>query len=178
MTAPEQSKGATEDRDDGLPLASPEIVETEVWLDNIVPMRGFQSAPMIGLGGSAGSIHALTEFFKAMPPDSGMVFVVVLHLSPTHESTMAELLARSTTMSVVQAENGQQVEPNHVYVIPPGKYLTAIDGHLKLTDMDDEHGRRVAVDLFFRSMADSLGPHSAAVVLSGADGDGALGSSA
>jgi two-component system CheB/CheR fusion protein len=78
-------------------------------------------------------------------------------------------------MRVLQAEHGQKVEPNHIYVIPPGKYLTATDGHLSLTDLDNERGKRVAVDLFFRSLADSHGPHSAAVILSGADGDGALG---
>src|SRR4051812_1664736 len=175
MTAPRDSTNDLEQRADGLPPIPPDFVEEEVWLDNIVPTHGYQMTPMVGLGGSAGSIQALSEFFKAMPTDSGMVFVVILHLSPTHVSTLAELLARSTSMTVVQAENGQQVEPDHVYVIPPGKYLTATNGHLKLTDMDNDRGRRVAVDLFFRSLADSHGPHSAAIVLSGADGDGALG---
>lgn len=175
MTDLEQSNGEFEDRGGGLPSVAPDSGETEVWLDNIVPSHGYHLAPMIGLGGSAGSIQALGEFFKAMPADSGMVFVVILHLSPTHESTMPALLARATSMTVLQAENGQRVEPNHVYVIPPGKYLTAVDGHLKLTDIEDAHGKRVAVDLFFRSLADSHGPHSAAIVLSGADGDGALG---
>src|SRR3954465_7575681 len=166
MTPPDQSNGEFGDRDDGLPRVGPDSVEAEIWLDNIVPTHGYHLTPMIGLGGSAGSIQALTKFFNAMPADSGMVFVVILHLSPTHESSMAELLARSTSMTVLQAENGQQVEPNHVYVIPPGKYLTATDGHLKLTDLDNERGKRVAVDLFFRSLADSHGAHSAAIILS------------
>ncbi len=78
-------------------------------------------------------------------------------------------------MRVQQAENGQKVEPNHVYVIPPGKHLTAVNGHLRLSPLEHPVGKRVAVDLFFRSLADSHGPHAAAVVLSGADGDGALG---
>ncbi|MDB5340194.1 MAG: signal transduction histidine kinase with CheB and CheR [Planctomycetaceae bacterium] len=162
---------------DGLPPISPDFVEA-TWpdeIDNIVPTRGYQMTPMVGLGGSAGSIQALIEFFKAMPAESGMVFVVILHLLPTHESTMAELLSRSTAMKVVQAQDGQKVHPNHVYVIPPGKYLVAVDSHLKLVDIEIERGKRVAVDLFFRSLADTHGPHAAAVVLSGADGDGALG---
>ena len=104
-----------------------------------------------------------------------MVFVVILHLSPTHESTMADYLGRVTTMPVVQAQNGQSAEPNHVYVIPPGKHLTTLNGHFRLVELRSEKGKRVAVDLFFRSLADTHGPHAAAVVLSGADGDGALG---
>ena len=104
-----------------------------------------------------------------------MVFVVVLHLSPTHESALAELLRGTTAMPVLQAQDSQRVEPNYVYVIPPGKYLTALERHLKVTDLDQERGRRTAVDIFFRSLADSHGPNSVAVVLSGADGDGAIG---
>src|SRR4051812_2580691 len=120
MIRPDESAGEFKKGDNGLPSVAPDFVEEEVWLDNIVPTHGYQMTPMVGLGGSAGSIQALSNFFKAMPSDSGMVFVVILHLSPTHESTMAEILARSTTMTVVQATNGLEVKPNHVYVIPPG----------------------------------------------------------
>ncbi|MEA3187238.1 MAG: two-component system, chemotaxis family, CheB/CheR fusion protein [Chthoniobacter sp.] len=162
---------------DGLPAMGPDEIEQElgVEMDNVVPSRGYDLTPMVGLGGSAGSIGALQEFFKAMPADSGFVFVVILHLSPEHESTMADLLGRVTTMRVVQAVDGQKVEPNCVYVIPPGKHLASTDGRLGLTDLDKQFGTRVAVDLFFRTLADSHGPHSAAIVLSGADGDGAIG---
>ncbi len=162
---------------DGPPALAADFVEQDFpeTIDNIVPTRGYQMTPMVGLGGSAGSVHALSEFFTAMPADSGMVFVVILHLSPTHESTMPELLGRATAMKVVHAEDGQKVLPNHVYVIPPGKYLATVNGHLKLTEFESERGKRVAVDLFFRSLADTHGPSAAAVVLSGADGDGALG---
>ena len=78
---------------------------------------------------------------------------------------------------MLAATDGCKAEANHVYVIPPGKHLTAVDGHLKLTPLVHERGKRVAVDLFFRSLADTHGPHSAAIVLSGVDGDGAIGSS-
>ncbi|MFO0890687.1 MAG: CheR family methyltransferase [Isosphaeraceae bacterium] len=78
-------------------------------------------------------------------------------------------------MPVVQASDGQKVEPDHVYVIPPGKHLTTVHGHLRLDDLPSDKGKRVAVDLFFRSLADTHGPHAAAVVLSGADADGAIG---
>jgi len=170
---PPSSEGA----DKGLPLASADVVNEDETgsSDEIVPTRVPQMMPMVGLGGSAGSIVALQEFFRVMPAQTGLVFVVILHLSPAHESTLAELLGRATEMPVVQAVDGQKVAPNHVYVIPPGKELATIDGRLRLYPLEVENGRRVVVDLFFRSLADTHGPHAAAIILSGADGDGALG---
>ena len=144
-------------------------------MDDVIPTFGYQTLPMIGLGGSAGSIPALVEFFKAMPVDSNMAFVVVLHLAPERDSTLAELLQRSTSMPVLQVQETAKVAPNHIYVIPPGKSLQSADGHLRLDDLERERGKRTAVDLFFRTLADSHGPHAAAIVLSGADGDGAIG---
>jgi two-component system CheB/CheR fusion protein len=144
--------------------------------DNAVPSRGYQMPPLVGLGGSAGAIPALQRFFEALPPDSGQGFVVVMHLAPEHESTLPEVLQRSTAMPVVQVAGGERVEPNKVYVIPPRKAIKAIDGHLELADDAlTSRGHHVAVDLFFRTLADTYGPHAAAVVLSGADGDGAIG---
>jgi two-component system CheB/CheR fusion protein len=177
MSVPEDADSDHSARDDGLPPVDPDFAEQDDFapLDNIVPTRGFHTVPMVGLGGSAGSIPALVEFFKAMPPDSGMAFVVVLHLSPSHESTLTEVLARATSMRVVQAEDEHKVVPDRVYVIPPGKYLVTVNGHLRLSDLVHERGKRVAVDLFFRSLADTHGPHAFAVILSGADADGALG---
>ncbi len=166
-----------EPRADGLPQVSPDFVEQDFpeTIDNIIPTRGYDMLPLVGLGGSAGSIEALKHFFERMPPESGMAFVVIVHLSPEHESILAELLGRTTTMPVLQALDLQKVEANTVYVIPPGKHLTLTDGHLKLTPLEPDRGRRVVVDLFFRTLADTHGPHAAAIILSGADGDGALG---
>jgi chemotaxis response regulator CheB/signal transduction histidine kinase len=145
-------------------------------IDDSVPTQGYQTTPLVGLGGSAGAIPALQEFFKAMPADSGMAFVVVMHLAPEHESTLPELLQRCTAMPVFQAAEQQAIEPNQVYVIPPGKILGTLEGHLTLANPKPlARGRHVAVDLFLRALADTQGPHAAAVVLSGADGDGAIG---
>lgn len=138
-------------------------------------LTGFHDQPIVGLGGSAGGISALQAFFRQTPPDTGFAFVVVLHLSPEHESTLAELLQRTTAMPVTQVRDRLQVKPNQVYVIPPGKHLTMLDGHVGLSDLERERGRRVAVDLFFRTLADTHGPNAVAVVLSGADSDGAIG---
>lgn len=144
-------------------------------IDNVVPTRDYQMLPMVGLGGSAGAIPPLREFFEAMPADSGFAFVVVMHLSPEHESVLAEVLQHSTAMPVVQVQETARVEPNVVYVIPPGRSLHAVDGSLSLGELGHRRGRHVAVDLFFRTLADTHGPHATAIVLSGIDGDGAIG---
>jgi two-component system CheB/CheR fusion protein len=135
----------------------------------------FHDQPIVGLGGSAGSIAPLQSFFAHMPADTGMAFVVVLHLSPEHESALPQILQRSTKMVVTQVRDRVEVKPNSVYVIPPAKHLMLLDGHLALSDLKRDAGKRVAVDLFFRTLADTHGPHSVAIVLSGADSDGAIG---
>src|SRR5215203_4604590 len=83
---------------------SPDHAEVELAevIDDPVPTRGYDMLPLVGLGGSAGSIPALQTFFKAMPAESGLAFVVVLHLSSEHESTLAQLLQHSTEMPVEQ----------------------------------------------------------------------------
>jgi two-component system CheB/CheR fusion protein len=158
-------------------ILDPDVTEEGLGagLDNVVPTRGYHYTRVVGIGGSAGSIQALQRFFQRLPTDSGMAFVVVLHLSPEHDSVLSEVLQRSTAMKVTEASNGEQVQPNHVYVIPPAKHLSMTDGHLRLSELPREPGRRLTVDLFFRSLADLYGPHAVAIVLSGGDGDGAVG---
>ncbi len=140
-----------------------------------VPDKGEQTMPIVGIGGSAGSIQPILSFFQAMPADSGMAFVVILHLSPEHESMLPELIQRVTRMPSAAVLDTVKVKPNSVYVISPGKALSSADGELRVEDLHPERGRRVAVDLFFRTLADTHGSRSAAIVLSGADSDGALG---
>lgn len=143
--------------------------------EKIIPDTGHESLPMVGIGGSAGAIPALQTFFESTPTDTGMVFVVVLHLSPSHTSILAEMIQRWTSMSVFPAQDGMVVSANCIYVIPPGQNLASSDGHLWLTPFDPKRGRHIVVDLFFRSLADSHGPNGTAIVLSGADGDGSIG---
>jgi two-component system CheB/CheR fusion protein len=145
------------------------------YLDDIIPTRGYQMTPMVGLGGSAGSIPVLQRFFRKMPTNPGVVFVVVLHLAPEYESSLAQILQKETKMPVVTARDGQKVGVDVVYVIPPGKFISSVDGYLRLSDLHLERGRRLAVDVFFRTLADTHGPHSVAITLSGGDGDGAIG---
>src|SRR4051812_33266752 len=118
-------------------------------MDNIVPSYGYLKVPVVGLGGSAGSIGALQHFFGTMPPQSGMAFVVVIHLAPDHESVLNEVVQRSTRMPVVKVDGTLQLEANHVYVIPPGKVLQSKDGTLHLAAIPDGRAKHVVVGTFF-----------------------------
>jgi two-component system CheB/CheR fusion protein len=144
-------------------------------LDDLVPSHGYHKVPVVALGGSAGSIEALQQFFAAMPPKSGLAFVVVIHLSPDHDSMLTEVIQHHTRMKVVKVSGTLVLDASTVYVIPPGKVLQAQDGELRLADIPEGRARHVVVDVFFRTLADSHGAHAAAVVLSGMDSDGAIG---
>ncbi|HBA67281.1 MAG TPA: hypothetical protein DCZ48_14090, partial [Methylococcaceae bacterium] len=79
---------------------------------------------VVAIGASAGGLDALERFFDKLPINSGAAFVVIQHLSPDHKSMMDNLLARHTAMPVLMAENGMQIKPNQVFLIPPGKNMT------------------------------------------------------
>jgi two-component system, chemotaxis family, CheB/CheR fusion protein len=131
--------------------------------------------PVVGIGASAGGIAAVKQLLKQMPADSGMAFVVVLHLSPKHHSTVDAVLQTATRMPVVQVLEKTAIEPNHVYVISPNRHLVMDDGMLVLTDLDRPHGHHVAVDLFFRALADVHRARAIGIVLSGTGSDGSVG---
>lgn len=129
----------------------------------------------VGIGASAGGIKALKEFFSMMPPDSGMAFVVVLHLSPEHESNLAHVLQTETSMPVLQVVEPTPIKPDHVYVIPPNRHLVMVDGTVRAARPAEERGSRVAIDLFFRTLAETHGKKAVCIVLSGTGTDGTLG---
>ena len=136
---------------------------------------GQTNFPIIGVGASAGGLEALREMFTGFEGPCDMGFVVVQHLDPTHESLMAELIDRYTVMTVRQAEGNERVQPNHVYVIPPGYGLAINDGILKLTDFKDPRGMRRPIDDFFESLALDRKNLTACVILSGTGADGSRG---
>jgi two-component system CheB/CheR fusion protein len=133
---------------------------------------------VVGIGASAGGLEALKAFVGAMPSNTGVAFIVVVHLDPTHESLMPELLAKCTSLTVEQARDRQPIEADHVYIIPPNRTLTLDQGLLQVREVLDRRGLRGAIDHFFRSLADDQRDRSIAIVLSGTGTEGTLGARA
>ncbi|MGE8632673.1 MAG: CheR family methyltransferase, partial [Achromobacter piechaudii] len=131
--------------------------------------------PVVGLGASAGGIDALQDFFSHMPDTPNMAFVVIVHLSPNHESVLHKILQGATTMPVVQVTHAQRVQCNHVYVIPPASMLSMNDGYLSVSAATQAHGNRVAIDEFFRTLADVHTTRAVGIVLTGGGSDGSVG---
>ncbi|HEX6882429.1 MAG TPA: chemotaxis protein CheB [Planctomycetota bacterium] len=126
------------------------------------------------MGASAGGLEAFTQLLQALPADTGMAFVLVQHLSPTHASALAEILSRATRMPVAEVTEECPLVPDHVHVIPPGRTITLADGKLHLLERDPE-AHNHPIDLFFGTLAQDKGHHAIGVVLSGTATDGTLG---
>src|SRR5262249_45998108 len=131
--------------------------------------------PIVGIGASAGGLEAIEIFLRHVPQSSGMAFVVVQHLDPTHKGMLVELLQRATQMEVVQAKDRMMVEANHVYVIPPNKDMSLLHGMLHLLQQASPRGLNLPIDFFFRSLAEDQQERSIGVILSGMGSDGTLG---
>ena len=127
------------------------------------------------MGASAGGLEAFEQFFRSMPPGSGMAFVLVQHLDPSHASALTEILQRSTAMPVVEAQDQMAVAPNGVYVIPPNRDMAIFHGALQLSVPEQPRGQRMPIDAFLRSLADDQGENAIGVILSGTGTDGTLG---
>ncbi len=131
--------------------------------------------PIVGVGASAGGLEAFTQLLKALPSRTGMAYVLVQHLDPTHESALTELLTKTTEMPVRQVADATLVEPNHVYVIPPNVDMIISQGILRLTARTDARGHHLPIDRFLRSLAEDQGSNAIGVILSGTASDGTLG---
>ena len=130
--------------------------------------------PTVGIGTSAGGVHALQAFFESLPDDLDAAFVVIVHLDPEHQSELSNILAARTRMPVAQVTGRTRLEPRHVYVIPPNRQLLATNHHLATAEFEEPRWQRAPIDLFFRSLAAQQGDDFA-IVLSGAGSDGAVG---
>ena len=130
---------------------------------------------VVGLGASAGGIQALSTFFENVPLDAPIAYVVILHLSPEHESKLAQVLQTATRLPVSQVTEETQIEARHVYVIAPSGTLSVTDGRLTVTAIARLEERRTAVDIFFRTLAERYGSRAAAVILSGTGSNGSSG---
>jgi two-component system CheB/CheR fusion protein len=133
--------------------------------------------PIVGIGASAGGLSAFEAFLSAMPfvTEKGIAFVLVQHLSPDHKSILTELVKRYTRMQVQEVEDGVDVRPNCVYIIPPNHEMAIIGGQLQLLEPSHERGVRLTIDYFFRSLAADQRHRAIGIILSGTGSDGALG---
>jgi two-component system CheB/CheR fusion protein len=131
--------------------------------------------PIVGIGASAGGLEALGQFLGHVPAQSGMAFVIIQHLDPTHKGMMPELLQRTTAVKVIQAKDRMKVEPGYAYVIPPNKNMSILRGVLYLFKPSAPRGLRLPIDFFFRSLADDRKEKSVGIILSGMGSDGTMG---
>ena len=128
--------------------------------------------PIVGIGASAGGLEAFKELLECLPLDTGLAFVIIQHLAAGQESLLTDILSRFTKMVVQQVEDGMQVEPDHVYVIPPGQTMTLADGALKL----NPKGKSIRpIDAFLSSLATERKTQAIGIVLSGTGSDGTEG---
>lgn len=165
-------------------LRGPKFASTPALPDAAAPSASDGPAPtevltkppaVVGLGASAGGLDAFLRVLHRLPPDAGLAYVLVQHLSPEHESHLPELLGRAAAIPVVHAEDGMRVEADHAYVIPPNTTLTLTDGHLRLVARKRGRGPHLSVDAFLCSLARVHGSGAVGVILSGSGSDGARG---
>ena len=130
---------------------------------------------VVGIGASAGGLDACTKLIEAMPAKSGIALIIVQHLEPNHASMMVDLLAIHTSIAVQEAADGVRLEPDHLYVIPPGQYLSVRLGVLHLTKPQTKRGARLPFDVLLHSLAEDCGQRAVCVILSGTGSDGSLG---
>ncbi|MDI1232773.1 MAG: chemotaxis protein CheB [bacterium] len=142
--------------------------------DHISPKATEQNFPIVGIGASAGGVEAFKRFLKAIPVNSGMAYVLVQHLDPTHESILPAILAKVTKIPVIEIIDEIHLAPDNIYVIPENKTLTSIDGKLKLTPRN-KIKHHLPIDIFFTSLAEVHKAYAIGVVLSGNGSDGTLG---
>ena len=133
--------------------------------------------PIVGIGASAGGLAAFEAFFSGMAnvKDPGMAIVLVQHLAPDHKSILAELICRYTRMNVYEVEDGMTVQANSIYIIPPNRDMSFLNGALQLLEPTEKRGQRLPIDYFFRTLAEDQHERAIGIVLSGTGSDGTLG---
>ena len=142
---------------------------TESQIESSIPF------PIVGIGASAGGLEACKKFIGALPAKTGMAFILIQHLDPSHESMMVDLLAGNTPLTVVLAANSMPIEREHLYVIPPGTYLSVADGTLRLSAPQARHGARLPFDFLLNSLAAERGAQPSASSFQGRGPTAALG---
>jgi two-component system CheB/CheR fusion protein len=133
------------------------------------------ACPVVCIGASAGGLDSFTQVLRNLPPNTGMAFVLIQHLDPTHPSSLTEILARKTEIPVGEITTNLAVEPNRIYIIPPNTNLVILHGVLHLLPWEDVSGQHLPIDYFMHSLAEDQGNKAIGIVLSGAASDGTLG---
>jgi two-component system CheB/CheR fusion protein len=133
--------------------------------------------PVVGMGASAGGLAAFEAFFSGISPalKPNMAFILIQHLAPEHKSLLPELLQRSTSMPVVEVEDGMPIKPGCVYIIPPNYNMALMNGKLQLFALSPRKGLHLPIDYFFNSLAQDLGNQAIGIILSGTGSDGTQG---
>jgi two-component system, chemotaxis family, CheB/CheR fusion protein len=130
---------------------------------------------IVGIGAAEGGLEPLSQLLAQLPSDSSMAFLVILRLSPEELRDAPTRLQQHTVLPVLSVSAPTTIVPNHIYVIPPDRHLTMVDGRLELTEREHVDEQRAPIDLFFRTLAEAHGSSVAAIVLSGYGADGAMG---
>ncbi len=138
-------------------------------------MKDDTGYPVVGIGASAGGLEAMTALFDAESTLDGMAMLIVQHLDPTSESHLVALLSKHTSLTIRPAEEGLEIEPNHVYVCVPNRDLVVRGGRLRLLDPETERSQRRPIDRLYESLASEYGDRAIAVILSGTASDGSRG---
>ena len=141
--------------------------KTEALSSNGTGQHRKQEFLIVGIGASAGGVQALQEFFQHVPANSGIAYVVILHLSPDHDSHLTQVLQRESQIPVTQVTEKIHIKPDNIYVVSPNQHLTMQDGYILVSANLNVEERRAPVDIFFRPLAEAHGARSVCVVLSG-----------
>jgi two-component system, chemotaxis family, CheB/CheR fusion protein len=141
----------------------------------VTPERRRTRCPAVGIGASAGGVEALQKFLPAVTPDSGLAYVVIMHLDPRRESALTQVLSRIARVPVVTITHKMPVEPNRVHVVPPNAMVSIDSGEFLLAKAGESRGRPTIIDGFLISLAEDLGENAACVILSGTGSDGTVG---
>ncbi|MFA5861675.1 MAG: chemotaxis protein CheB, partial [Candidatus Thermoplasmatota archaeon] len=136
------------------------------------PAEAPRRPTIVALGASAGGLAVFERFLHLMPRGGNLAFLLVSHLDPSQESLLTELLAQHTALTVVKAENGALIQADHVYVIPPNKYMTVSDGAVQLTTIKEVRGSRFPIDVLLRALAEDQKENAVGIIFTGTGSDG------
>jgi two-component system, chemotaxis family, CheB/CheR fusion protein len=154
---------------------NPKKTKVEATVFTPLKSRISKGVPIVGIGASAGGMEALEDFFQNVPKNNGIAYVIIQHLDPNHVDFLPEILQRITDMKVMQATDHLKVQADHVYIIPPNKNMSILNGCLQLFDLVETRKIKLPIDFFFRSLAEDQQGKSIGIILSGMGSDGSLG---